>query len=159
MRSGDGTPASAGSAKLIEHTSAGDAYFSAGRYLEAINSYATAIESSPLDSEGMFRLGHALVAAGQYETALRAFKSAMSLSTDIDRDRFDLDGLYGSSGEKAVHLEALAKYANEKTSADALFLLGVFLVHLLGGSNQWVDVHFDAGLWDPNAPSIDGRDG
>ncbi len=109
--------------------SAGDSYFSAGRYLEAVASYTTAVESAPTESESLFRLGHALTAAGEYESSARAFKAALSLSPDLERSRFHLGDFYGSAfADKERHLEQLAEHAlSHSRDANAYFLVGLFL--------------------------------
>lgn len=125
----EATSASIERLRMTRLTSSGDAYFAAGRYLEAVKSYTTAVEAAPLSGEGMFRLGHALVAAGEYETAARAFKGALTQTKNLGRDRFQLDDLYGlATVDKMRHLEALSNYALAKPrDADALFLVGLFL--------------------------------
>lgn len=109
--------------------SAGDSYFSAGRYLEAVASYTTAVESAPTESEILFRLGHALTAAGEYDSSARAFKAALSLAPELGRSRFRLGDFYGSAvADKERHLEQLAEYAlSNSGDANAFFLVGLFL--------------------------------
>lgn len=141
--------------RATRETTAGDGYFAAGRYLEAVNSYAKAIERSPAESELMFRLGHALIAAGEYETAARSFKAAISLSPAADRGAFRLDELYGTAiADKAAHLENLSQYAIEKPrDANALFLIGVFL-HFDGQSARARRFLTEAERLDPRNEAI-----
>lgn len=107
----------------------GDVLFREQKYLHAIDRYKEAVERAPDMAEAHWRKGHAYVAMHRYQLAAAAFKRALALKPDAERDGFRLNELYGPAATvKTSHLEALAGETLERSeSSDLYFLLGVFL--------------------------------
>lgn len=107
----------------------GDTLFGKQRFREALQRYKAASAIAPDLVEARFRQGHALVAGGQYALAAVAFKRALALDPDLDREGFRLDELYqGGLLAKTAHIEQLSRAAlDNPEDADLMFLVGVFL--------------------------------
>jgi tetratricopeptide (TPR) repeat protein len=107
----------------------GDELFRAQNFHSALQKYKLAVSAAPDVSEALWRQGHALVATHNYELAAKAFKRAIAHTEDLGREGFQLNDLYaGANMTKTQHLEFLAEWAlDRENSADAYFLLGVFL--------------------------------
>ena len=116
----------------------GDELFRAQNYHSALQRYKLAANLAPDLAEAYWRQAHALVATHNYELAPGVFKRAIALTDDLSRGGFQLDDLYGGAAmSKARHLDALAGWAMERDgSADAYFLLGVFLAYDGQGERQ-----------------------
>lgn len=106
-----------------------DSLFREQKYQQAIERYKLASETAPDLAEAFWHKGHAYVATNRYELAAASFKRALAINPRVDRNGFSLAKLYGTTTiAKTGHLETLAAYALEHSdSADAFFLLGVFL--------------------------------
>jgi len=107
----------------------GDELFRAQNFHSALQKYKLAVSTAPDMAEALWRQGHALVATHNYELAAKAFKRAVAHTEDLGRESFRLNDLYaGAALTKTQHLEFLAEWAlDREDSADAYFLLGVFL--------------------------------
>jgi tetratricopeptide (TPR) repeat protein len=107
----------------------GDELFRVQNFHSALQKYKLAVSAAPDVAEGLWRQGHALVATHNYELAAKAFKRAIARTEDLGREGFRLNDLYaGAAMTKTQHLEFLAEWAmSREESADAYFLLGVFL--------------------------------
>jgi tetratricopeptide (TPR) repeat protein len=107
----------------------GDELFRAQNFHSALQKYKLAVSTAPDVAEALWRQGHALVATHNYELAAKAFKRAIAHTEDLGREGFRLNDLYaGAAMTKTQHLEFLADWAlDRENSADAYFLLGVFL--------------------------------
>lgn len=107
----------------------GDTLFQQQRFQEALQRYRTAAINAADVPEVFFRQGHAYVAVNQFDLAARAFKRALQLRADADRENFKLDDIYADNRiAKSTHLETLAQRAlSNPNDADAFFLIGVFL--------------------------------
>lgn len=107
----------------------GDELFREQKYSQALDRYKSAGEMAPNAAEAYWRRGHAYVATGRYDQAVAAFKRALAIDPDVEREEFSLAEFYGPGATaKAAHLEALAGAALARAdSSDLHFLLGVFL--------------------------------
>jgi tetratricopeptide (TPR) repeat protein len=107
----------------------GDELFRAQNFHSALQKYKQAVSNAPDVAEALWRQGHALVATHNYELAAKAFKRAIAHTEDLGREGFRLNDLYaGATMTKTQHLEFLSEWAlDRENSADAYFLLGVFL--------------------------------
>ena len=107
----------------------GDELFRSQNFHFALQKYKLAASAAPDLAETHWRKGHALVATRNYDLAAKAFKRAIALQADVSRGRFRLNELYGGAAmTKTQHVESLAEWALANSdSADAYFLLGVFL--------------------------------
>ncbi len=110
----------------------GDNLFAEQEFHSALQRYKSAAEAAPDLSEAYFRQGHALVATKRYDLAVKAFKVAIALATDIDRGEFRMDELYGDGKAlaKSLHLEDLARAGLDRPrDADVMLLIGLFLYY------------------------------
>jgi tetratricopeptide (TPR) repeat protein len=107
----------------------GDVHFSNGKYTDAQERYRKAAETSPAMAEPLFRQGFALLAAGRYELAAKAFKKGLAIDPEWPRSNWRIDELYAKNQQAKVDsIDALAKAAgDEPNDADLMFLVGVFL--------------------------------
>jgi tetratricopeptide (TPR) repeat protein len=107
----------------------GDDLFRRQRFQEALQQYKAAATADPNFAEAYFRQGHALVATNRCDLAAAAFKRALKLRPNLDRDGFRLPDLYGDNQiAKTAHLEVLARRAfDQPQDTDAYFLVGLFL--------------------------------
>jgi tetratricopeptide (TPR) repeat protein len=114
-------------ARFIEF---GDALFRQQQFHAALQRYKTAATNAPDMAEAYFRQSLALIALGNYDTALAAVRRGLQLKPDWAEDDFRLDSLYGDNRlAKAAHRESLARavLADDSQNPDLLFLLGVLL--------------------------------
>jgi tetratricopeptide (TPR) repeat protein len=90
----------------------GDSNFANQKYGPAVERYKLAAQVAPDLAETYLRQGHALVALGQYESAVKAFKRGLRIRADWTDSPFRLDQLYGPDQiAKTSHIETLAKAA------------------------------------------------
>jgi len=115
--------------KADQFIAQGDMLFREQKYQQAIDRYKLAIEMAPDTAEAYWHKGHAYAATNRYELAASSFRRALTLAPDIARGGFSLDKLYGDTHmARDAHLESIAGYLLENpTSADAYFVLGIFL--------------------------------
>jgi tetratricopeptide (TPR) repeat protein len=132
--------------KAERYLAEGDALFLEQRFHSALQKYKLASKAAPDMAESHWRRGHGLVATGNFDLAAAAFKRALLFDADPHRGGFRLDELYGPAAmAKTVHLERLAEHALEhEHSADAYFLLGVFLAY--DGQRERADKFFARAL-------------
>lgn len=103
----------------------GDAYFGKQQYFAAVDRYRSAAQFAPDLAEPFFRQGYALVALGQYEKSVKAFRRGLKIRSDWNGSPFRLDQLYGDGQiAKTSHLENLAK-AIEANPLDSNLLLAL----------------------------------
>jgi hypothetical protein len=103
----------------------GDANFANQKYLAASERYKTAARMAPDLAEPHMRQGHALVAMGQYENAVQAFKRGLRIRSDWSDSPLSLDQLYGPDRlAKTSHIESLAK-AVEANPLDSTLLVAL----------------------------------
>lgn len=107
----------------------GDELFRVQNFHSALQRYKLAASTAPDFAEAFWRKGHALIATHNYELAVAAFRRAIELGGDINREGFRLDDLYGPARmTKSVQVDALAEWALARTDhADAWFLVGITL--------------------------------
>ncbi|HEY2893112.1 MAG TPA: tetratricopeptide repeat protein, partial [Pirellulales bacterium] len=88
----------------------GDTNFANQKYGPAIDRYKLAAQVAPDLPDTYLRQGHALVALGQYDSAVKAFKRGLRIRADWNDSPFRLDQLYGPDQiAKTSHIETLAK--------------------------------------------------
>jgi tetratricopeptide (TPR) repeat protein len=118
-------------ARARKFISFGDELFRKQRFHEALQQYQTAATAAPDWAEPYFRQGHALVATHRLDPAADAFKRALALHPDRDRNGFRLNEVYGDNlMAKTAHAETLAAQALARPhDADTFFLLGLFLFY------------------------------
>lgn len=116
-------------AKAGKFLAFGDTNFAGQKYLAALGRYKTAAQVAPDLGEPYFRQGHAHVALGQYDSAIKAFRRGLRIEGDWTASPFRLDHLYnGDVVAKTGHLENLAKAVEANSfSTDLLTLLGLEL--------------------------------
>lgn len=120
----------------------GDANFAHQKYLAAIERYKIAMRLAPDLAESFLRQGHALVALGQYESAVRAFKRGLRIRSDWTGTPVRLDQLYGQDQlAKTSHLENLAK-AVEANPLDATLLWALGMQLFFNGEPERASVFF-----------------
>lgn len=107
----------------------GDQFFAAGRYHDAILRYRAAIRATPQAPKPLFRQALALVAVGNYPTAVELVKRGIQLDPGWPESGFHLDQLYqGDQVAKRTHIGDLARAVNaDPENPDLLFLLGMML--------------------------------
>jgi hypothetical protein len=114
--------------KARAYMTQGDNLFREQRYAAAAQQYRAAGSMAPDLAEANWRYAHTLVAMGEYDLAVNAVNRALAASSDIVRNGFTLNTLYGNVGTaKTAHLESLANRALETDSPNAYFLLGMTL--------------------------------
>ncbi len=123
--------------KADQFIAQGDMLFREQKYQQAIDRYKSAAEMAPDSAEACWHKGHAYAATKRYELAAASFRRALTLNPDIARDGFTLGKLYGDTHmAREAHLESIAGFCLEKpTSADAYFVLGIFL-HYCGEADR-----------------------
>jgi hypothetical protein len=120
----------------------GDANFAEQKYLAAIERYKSASRIAPDLAEPYLRQGHALVALGQYENAVKAFRRGLRISAEWSGSPIRLDQLYGPDRiAKVSHIEALAK-AVEGNPLDANLLMALGMQLFFDGQSQRAGVFF-----------------
>lgn len=114
----------------------GDALFAKQQFRQALERYKLAAQQAPDMAEIYLREGIAMVAAGQYESAGKAFRRGLKLP-DWNVAGVGLDQLYGADhAAKEAHLEALAMAVRgAQHDANLLFVLGMELL-LAGEANR-----------------------
>jgi hypothetical protein len=120
----------------------GDASFGKQQYVAAVDRYRSAAQFAPDLAEPFFRQGHALVAAGQYENAVKAFRRGLKIRSDWTGSPFRLNQLYGDAQiAKTGHLENLAK-AIETNPLDSHLLLALGMQLFFDGQRDRAAVFF-----------------
>ncbi len=120
----------------------GDANFVEQKYLAAIERYKSASRIAPDLAEPYLRQGHALVALGQYENAVKAFRRGLRIRGQWNGSPFRLDQLYGPDRiAKVSHLETLAK-AVEANPLDANLLIAMGMQLFFDGQSERAGVFF-----------------
>jgi tetratricopeptide (TPR) repeat protein len=107
----------------------GDRYFAEQKYNDAATKYREASTTAPDLDEAHFRLAHAYTAMGRMDAAAASFRRAIGMSTDITRQGFRLDDLYGNSQTaKRSHIESAAAAAlADPDRSDSMLVVGMFL--------------------------------
>ena len=118
-----------GKAKAGRFIGFGDANFTKQKYLAAMERYRTAAGVAPDLAEPFFRQGFALVALGQFDSAMKAFRRGLRIRPDWTDSEFRLDQIYGADRlAKTTHLENLAKAVEANPfDSDLLIALGMQL--------------------------------
>lgn len=120
----------------------GDANFAEQKYLAAIERYKSASRIAPDLAEPYLRQGHALVALGQYENAVKAFRRGLRIRPEWSGSPFRLDQLYGPDRiAKVSHIETLAK-AVEANPLDSNLLLALGMQLFFDGQAERASVFF-----------------
>jgi tetratricopeptide repeat protein len=120
----------------------GDANFAEQKYLAAIERYKSASRIAPDLAEPYLRQGHALVALGQYENAVKAFRRGLRIRPEWSGSPFRLDQLYGPDRiAKVSHIEALAK-AVEANPLDSNLLMALGVQLFFDGQAERASVFF-----------------
>lgn len=104
----------------------GDRAFREGRYTDAVQFYAKAVEFAP-DQGGLFLvLGDALFAAGDYHYAAYALRRAFELEPALAEATVDKRNFYSDPADFQAQLEALESYlAQHPTDRDARLVLAL----------------------------------
>ena len=118
-----------GKAKAGRYIGFGDANFTKQKYLAAVERYRTAAEVAPDLAEPFFRQGFALVALGQFDSAMKAFRRGLRIRSDWTDSEFRLDQIYVADRlAKTTHLENLAQAVEANPfDSDLLIVLGMQL--------------------------------
>jgi hypothetical protein len=120
----------------------GDANFADQKYLAAIERYKSASRIAPDLAEPYLRQGHALVALGQYENAVKAFRRGLRIRAQWSGSPIRLDQLYGPDRiAKVSHIETLAK-AVEANPLDANLLVAMGMQLFFDGQAERAGVFF-----------------
>ncbi len=120
----------------------GDASFAEQKYLAAIERYKSASRIAPDLADPYLRQGHALVALGQYENAVKAFRRGLRIRPEWSGSPFRLDQLYGPDRiAKVSHIETLAK-AVEANPLDSNLLMALGMQLFFDGQAERASVFF-----------------
>lgn len=120
----------------------GDTNFANQKYGPAIERYKLAAQVAPDLPDTYLRQGHALVALGQYESAVKAFKRGLRIRADWNDSPFRLDQLYGADQiAKTSHIETLAK-AVEGNPLDSTLLWALGMQLYFDGQRDRAGVFF-----------------
>jgi hypothetical protein len=110
----------------------GDRAFREGRYTDAVQFYAKAVEFAPDQGALYLVLSDALFAAGDYHYGAYAIRRALELDPALIQSEIDKHGFYHDPRLFDEQLAALERYVNEHPSdRDARLVLA--LNYLLGG--------------------------
>ncbi|RMG04658.1 MAG: tetratricopeptide repeat protein [Planctomycetota bacterium] len=128
----------------------GDSLFAEGKYAEASVRYRRAIRADGTLADAWIRQALALIAVGNYPTAVEMMKRGLAIDPDWPKKGFNLDQLYGANGiAKRIHIGDLAReVAADPNHAGRLFLLGVML-YLDGETDSAADFLRRAAANDP----------
>jgi hypothetical protein len=120
----------------------GDANFAEQKYLAAIERYKSASRIAPDLADPYLRQGHALVALGQYENAVKAFRRGLRIRPEWSGSPFRLDQLYGLDRiAKVSHIETLAK-AVEDNPLDSNLLMALGMQLFFDGQAERASLFF-----------------
>jgi Tfp pilus assembly protein PilF len=120
----------------------GDTNFGKQQYFAAIERYKSAAQFAPDLAEPFFRQGYAMVAVGQYDNAVKAFRRGLKIRSDWAGSPFRLNELYGNGQlAKDEHLENLAK-AIEANPLDSNALLALGMTLYFDGQRERASVFF-----------------
>jgi hypothetical protein len=120
----------------------GDTNFGNQKYLTAVERYKTAARLAPDLADPYLRQGHALVALGQYENAVKAFRRGLRIQGDWADSPFRLDRLYAQEPlAKISHIERLAK-AVEDNPLDSDLLIALGMQMYFDGQHERAGVFF-----------------
>jgi hypothetical protein len=110
----------------------GDRAFREGRYTDAVQFYAKAVEFAPEQGALYLVLSDALFAAGDYHYAAYAVRRALELDPALVESTVDKHGFYPDPKQFDEQLSTLERYVSEHTAdRDARLVLG--LNYLFGG--------------------------
>ena len=120
----------------------GDASFAEQKYLAAIERYKSASRIAPDLADPYLRQGHALVALGQYENAVKVFRRGLRIRPEWSGSPFRLNQLYGPDRiAKVSHIETLAK-AVEANPLDSNLLMALGMQLFFDGQAERASVFF-----------------
>jgi tetratricopeptide (TPR) repeat protein len=110
----------------------GDAYFAKRQFSQALSRYRTAGETAPDLAEPFLKQGFALSALGNYASATKSFRRALSLDENWWDSPLKLSKLYGQKADQKQarldHLESVAEAVEQNPQdANLLTLLGLHL--------------------------------
>jgi tetratricopeptide (TPR) repeat protein len=91
----------------------GDRAFREGRYTDAVQFYAKAVEFAPDQGALYLVLSDALFASGDYHYAAYAIRRALELDPSLVDTRVDKHAFYASPEQFDEHLRALERYTFE----------------------------------------------
>jgi hypothetical protein len=110
----------------------GDRAFREGRYTDAVQAYAKAVEFAPEEAALHLVLSDALFAAGDYHYAAYSVRRALDLDPSLVASRVDKHGFYPDPQQFDAQLATLERYGHEHPSdRDARLVLA--LNYLFGG--------------------------
>lgn len=103
----------------------GDLYFRAGRFSEAADAYARAIELAPGEGALHMILSDALFATGDYHAAAQAIRRALEKDPNLAKSRADKREFYADPAVFAEHMERLESFTKDfPEDADGMLVLG-----------------------------------
>lgn len=153
----DGSPLSIAAQRYLE---LGDRAFREGRYLDAVQFYAKAVEFAPDRGALYLVLSDALFAAGDYHYGAYAVRRALELEPELIETSVDKHGFYADPSEFDGQIQALERYLDEHPGdRDARLVLA--LNYLFGGNAEGAARTIEGAspslMDDPAAQSIRAR--
>jgi len=119
-------PGSALSLAAQRYLELGDRAFREGRYTDAVQFYAKAVEFAPDQGALYLVLADALFAAGDYHYGAYAIRRALELDPSLIDTTVDKHGFYPDPGSFDQQLTTLERYlADHGTDRDARLVLGL----------------------------------
>jgi Tfp pilus assembly protein PilF len=121
----------------------GDALFAKQKYNSALERYREAATTAPDLADCYFRECFALVASGQYESAMRSLERGLRIRPNWPDANFELATVYGPDSKlaQASHRESLASAIEQNPqSSDQLVLMGLLLY--CGGARDRAQLFF-----------------
>lgn len=104
----------------------GDRAFREGRYTDAVQFYAKAVEFAPGQGALYLVLSDALFASGDYHYGAYAVRRALELDPDLVQSQIDKHGFYPDPQQFDAQLASLESYLNEHTTdRDARLVLAL----------------------------------
>jgi len=121
-----GQPGTALSLAAQRYLELGDRAFREGRYTDAVQFYAKAVEFAPDQGALYLVLADALFAAGDYHYGAYAIRRALELDPSLIETTVDKHGFYPDPGSFDQQLTTLERYlADHGTDRDARLVLGL----------------------------------
>lgn len=113
----------------------GDRAFREGRYLDAVQFYAKAVEFAPDRGALYLVLSDALFAAGDYHYGAYAVRRALELEPELLETNVDKHGFYADPSQFDLQIQTLERYLDEHPGdRDARLVLA--LNYLFGGNAE-----------------------
>ena len=116
-------------AKSVRLEERGDRHFAAQDYLKAYTAYADAVDAAGDRTEPRAKLVLAYAAIGQYDRAVGALKTLLTLDPNYPRHFQSLDAMFGDNrlGKEATKTRVAEWTAGHVSDPDRLLLLGAVM--------------------------------